>query len=437
MAFGTLIARRRGEDAALATGLLLATMTSIITYSRLCEPDIFLWGIITTAVSLFGLIHVETEARAKTRWKLLFFALLGTSQLAKGLFFGPTLVLGPCGLWLAWHRFEGWKWWLTPRGLAIAVVLGFAWPAAVIASHPEAWALWSLHTFGRLNDATAYNPEPVWYYFTTLPWQAAPALLLALPTLPRAWRTAINVPHSLERFFVAWFVAMFALLTAASAKHHHYIIHALPPVAWWAWCGLPWWAARVKWLWSQAWYRWTSPVVFAGAIAFAAMKVQAGGFIAAWEVALVGGAILLGLTASAECLRRGRERAAAIAFFVTLVTITTAVNLAWLGRNDIYADDVAIAQRLTIATAPEDVLLVYKIDPARLLIDLPRSVRVIEVDDDLPRLLTPGRSQWIVTVMLFEEELKSKLKIVEADRAPKPKWPGRPISQTVVYRTVP
>ena len=92
-----------------------------------------------------------------------------------------------------------------------------------------------------MNADTAFNPEPVWHYFTTLPIQLLPWTCFVLPALPASFRRACRESGSPDRFLWVWFGAMFVTLSVASGKHHHYLIHALPPFAVWTASALPWW----------------------------------------------------------------------------------------------------------------------------------------------------------------------------------------------------
>ncbi|CAN5518361.1 N/A [soil metagenome] len=431
LAFSGLISRCRGERVGLIAGILLATSTSIITYARLAEPDIFLWGIIVTALCVFA--SQQVEVGSITRSSMVFFLLLGLTQTVKGPLFGAVLTLAPCCLWLAWHRGQNWKWLASPLGWLACIGVTFAWPVAVIAQFPEALTLWREHTFGRLDGTNTLNTKPFWYYLSTLPWQAAPAFLLALPALPQTIRNAIQQPKSLDRFLMVWFGSMFVLLSAASGKHHHYLLHALPPWAFWATAALPWWGRRVAALWNQRWYRVLSPVLFAAFIGVAAWQVGQRGSIAAWEIVAIGVTLQAGLTLMAVMCGRGNDTAAATAFLLTLMIVTIYANVAWLGRNDIYAEDAALARRLTAMTTPDDVILVYKIDPARLLLDLPRRVIVVNDASELPAAVRPG--MYVLTVVLIEEEFLKQVPGQEVDRTPHPKWAGSLISHTVLLKT--
>jgi 4-amino-4-deoxy-L-arabinose transferase-like glycosyltransferase len=98
------------------------------------------------------------------------------------------------------------------------------------------------------------NPKPIWYYFTTIPWQLLPWTIVMLPALPASIRIAWRQPRSLDRFMWIWFLAPLLVLSIVKAKHHQYLIHALTPCSYWAALGLLRWrevvaraASKIGW----------------------------------------------------------------------------------------------------------------------------------------------------------------------------------------------
>src|SRR5262249_46140618 len=114
-----------------------------------------------------------------------FFALLGATNLAKGLIFGTAMALLPVLGYLLWNR----SWVQTRRyvwfwGWLIAAAVALAWPAAVIGRHPDILQLWKEHYGGRLNQG--YLREPWWYYAVYVPYVILP---WTLPALVGLWVT--------------------------------------------------------------------------------------------------------------------------------------------------------------------------------------------------------------------------------------------------------
>ncbi len=175
--------------------------------------------------------------------RIAFFVLLGLSSLAKGIGFGGALVGASLLLVLAWDRdcatCRRLVWWL---GIGLAALLTLAWPALVIQRYPQAFSLWTLHVTDRL----AAHPEhfageaPWWTYLPalflqTLPWTPL-AVGGAIRSLGRACGRAGR--FGADRLLWAWAVAPVVLLSLATVKNAHYVIHALPPWSVWAALGL-------------------------------------------------------------------------------------------------------------------------------------------------------------------------------------------------------
>ncbi|MCS6976944.1 MAG: glycosyltransferase family 39 protein [Gemmatales bacterium] len=261
-----------GANRGLLTGLILGTSYYFVTYSRLAEADIFLWTLIVGCLATFAADWVRlpdqaADQRSYRRW--LFFALLGLTQLTKGPLFGAVLVLLPCLAFLAGVGFDQARterkaaatapfrtlqpffWFLHP-GFLLGIGLATFWPLLILYRYPDAAELWWMHTFGRLIGPKVLNPAPWWYYFGSLPWQLLPwtpcVLVGMVVSAKRAWTDA----QGADRFLWLWFGTQFVFLSCVSAKHHHYLIHALPPCALWAAEGLeriiaaaPTWLNRV------------------------------------------------------------------------------------------------------------------------------------------------------------------------------------------------
>ena len=226
----TLLAFRWfGTRVAIFTALLQATTVHFITYARLAEADMLLACIVILALYVFVRLHCigGVWPRPHRHLPLLFWGLVGLSNMAKGLGFGPVLIVAPCVGFLilqrdraAWRRMISWP------GLALGCALALAWPLTVSLSVPQAGELWRAEIARRALGESGYA-QPWWYYLTTVPWQLlpwTPALLLAIgPSLARARRN----PDSPDRFIWCWGSIPIALLSLVHGKHHHYIISCL------------------------------------------------------------------------------------------------------------------------------------------------------------------------------------------------------------------
>ena len=225
-----------GSSFGLLVGLIQATTVYTLTYARLAEADIYLWAIVMGCIYLFGVEQIGPAPRKPRRWRrVLFWALVGLTQYAKGPLFGAVMALVPCLLFAGLTRDRArLRWFFCPPGWIVCAIAAVAWPTAVLLKYPETAQLWYTHTFARIAGDHVINPEPWWLYFYTTPWQVLPWTLFGcaaiVPTVKTAWRE----PASIDRFLWLWLAGLFVVLSVPSAKHHHYLIYALPPFSFWA-----------------------------------------------------------------------------------------------------------------------------------------------------------------------------------------------------------
>jgi 4-amino-4-deoxy-L-arabinose transferase-like glycosyltransferase len=254
----TLAARRFGASAGLLAGLVQATSAWTVLRGRLAEADMLLACLVTWTLLAFDRVRdrveVEVEGRRRRRWRRAFFVGLGLTALAKGLGFGAALAGVTVALVLAWDRDLPTLRRLGPGSgsgsagdWALAGLLALAWPALVLPRHPSALGFWTWHVAGRLAERPEHFASGPW-------WQYGPALLLqVLPWTPLA---LVGAGRSLaravrgvgddgigddgdggggagDRLLWAWAVGPVALLSLATVKNAHYIIHALPPWSIW------------------------------------------------------------------------------------------------------------------------------------------------------------------------------------------------------------
>lgn len=442
LAFAALAARFRGPTTGMLAGLVLASSYYLITYARLAESDVYLWAVVVGAMAVFARSHVKygsAEAAATLGWRswaaFAFFVLVGVSQVVKGIFFGPALILAPVAAWLLIHRGDGWRWLVSPQGWACAAAVGFAWPVAVLAAHPEALDLWTVHTVGRLDSATAFNAKPAWYYLTTLPWQLMPWTLFVLPALPGSLRRAWREPGSLDRFLWVWFLSMFALLSAPGGKHHHYLIHALPPFALWTAEALPWWRDRVASLWSNVWCRLGAAGLIAAGVAGATRLVGEKYALPVWEPFAVAGVVILGgALAGRSCVRRSDVAAAASLFAVVAAGLLYATGV-WIGRNDGCRPDADLLRRVNDHTRPGEAVVIFRHEPSRPLLYIDRPTVVADTPDELRAACAERPGCHVVTTELSEPVVRELLRGERVDETPGPRKPGDPGTRLVVFRT--
>lgn len=237
-----------GRIPGILSGLLLATMYEFVNYAWLAEQDMFLCTIVTSSVALFIKLEFSTRNEspsalpASKAWPvfwgqrswtmLLFFMVLGMTNLAKGLLFGTVMALTPIAAYLLWNA--------EPRALAnycwlwgwlAFIAIAGAWPLAAYSQYPDVLALWRYDHLGRLNGAYTAINQPIWYYPVNLCWEIAPWTPVAFLGLGLMTKAAWNNPATPARFFWCWALAPIALFSLPSGKHHHYLLHCMVPWA--------------------------------------------------------------------------------------------------------------------------------------------------------------------------------------------------------------
>jgi hypothetical protein len=169
------------------------------------------------------------------------------STLVKGIGFGAALVGMAVVLVTVWDRdlrpvrrlVLGHR---APTDWVAASLLALAWPALVLVRHPEALQFWTWHLAGRLAERPAHFASgPWWQYGPALLGQVVPWTPLALVGAGRSLARALSkggraasADAAGDRLLWAWAVGPVALLSLATVKNAHYIIHALPPWSIWA-----------------------------------------------------------------------------------------------------------------------------------------------------------------------------------------------------------
>ena len=230
-----------GRTMGILTGLCLATSLEFTRYAWLAEQDIYLTFLVTIAIAFFGFAEFRPRASLPTQRSffgsrpmsvLIWFMLLGVTNLAKGLVFGTAMAVLPVMAFLLWngslYRLQRYIWfwgWLATA--AIAVV----WPLAACWEYPDVVALWHYDLFGRLSgEYTAIN-QPIWYYALNMPIIVAPWLFTAIIGLVVTARGAWTQRFSPERFVWCWMLVPAVVFSLPAGKHHHYMLSCVAPWA--------------------------------------------------------------------------------------------------------------------------------------------------------------------------------------------------------------
>jgi len=253
-----------GRTIGVLSGLMLATACQFLRYAWLAEDEIYLCGLVTATIAWFvRLEFVERESDAApglyrvflgTRpWPVvLFFILLGCTNLAKGLIFGTAMAVIPLIGWLGWNRdWQRASKYLWVWGWAIYGLLLVAWPLASMWREPSVADVWWYDLGGRLTGEYTEINQPLWYYVASLPWMIAPWTLLVPFGIAATWQAARSERNSPARFLWAWAVLVPLVFSIPGGKHHHYLLHALAP-----WTILAALGAEGFRRWLATWPRW-------------------------------------------------------------------------------------------------------------------------------------------------------------------------------------
>jgi len=255
--FVTLMAARLfGRQAALLSGLTMATSYEVVRYATLAEDEIFL--ALTSAAAMTCFVFAQFQSSRDpvnntshvqagsvrfwgTRpWLVVgLFVAAGLSNLTKGVGFGPLMVLIPVAAFVLLAR----NWSLLRRylwawGAILFLLIGLWWPLAVALEVPGSIELWLYDLFGRASGEYGLMSKPFWYYGGALLQVNAPWILLAPVAFVTTWRKAIYNRHSPERFLWVWALSVPLVLSFFSGKHHHYLLHSVAPWAMLAALGL-------------------------------------------------------------------------------------------------------------------------------------------------------------------------------------------------------
>lgn len=229
-----LATRWFGAAIGLLAGLVQCTTVYMVTYSRLSEENMPLALLVTAAISVFvrlqGIGGEDLSERGRRWAAVLFWSLVGLTNLLKGLLFGAAIILGPCAVWLLLRRDRvAWRRAFSPLGIVLAIGLVVVWPIAILSREPAALDLLNAEIRRRLSGTFTGNPW--WYYLTTPLWQLLPwtpfLFAGAAPSFARAFRDR-DAP---DRFLLCWALVPAIMLSLVPGKHHHYLIHCLPAVS--------------------------------------------------------------------------------------------------------------------------------------------------------------------------------------------------------------
>jgi 4-amino-4-deoxy-L-arabinose transferase-like glycosyltransferase len=228
-----------GVRIGLSTAFIVATSSFTIALGRTGVIDLPLILLMTSGLYFFAEFCGQDAAdvqqppgrRSRLFSPLLIFAycLASLSSLAKPAF-GLILVIGTCvAFLLLQRRYREIVYLASPVGIAIAVLLTFAWPYLVSRQVPRVWQVMFTETVAFASGTTHYR-EPLWFYVGPVLYLLAPWTPLILMAVPNSWRRAWREGDARERFLWVWFLSQFFALSLSVGKSPKYIVPALPPL---------------------------------------------------------------------------------------------------------------------------------------------------------------------------------------------------------------
>jgi 4-amino-4-deoxy-L-arabinose transferase-like glycosyltransferase len=239
LAVFTIARRRCGVTVGGLAGCIQTTMIWSVVRGRLAESDIVLACLI--AWIIVGVDYVrQFDSRSKRVIRWIWLGI-GMTSLLKGIGFGIALLGVIFLLVMIWDRdWQRLRLFLDPVALALGLLAVSVWPLLVLARYPEVLGLWTVHVADRFAERpTMFAGQSVWWAYlpviltSTIPWM--PLYFLAVrSSIKRARSTSLG----LDRLLLCWAIGPVVLLSFASVKNPHYLIHALAPWSIWAAMGM-------------------------------------------------------------------------------------------------------------------------------------------------------------------------------------------------------
>jgi len=234
--------RMVSREAGLAAALLIVCTLQFVMVTRGAQIDATLCLI--TTFSLYALLRHLLLGPA-WRWYFIGGFAAGLGVFTKGVGFLPVLLLIPFfalrgarwqGLAVIDAGRGGWRWWLAPIGMLLAISLWFVPMLATVAASGSAeYAAYRdeilfKQTVGRY--AAAWHHVKGWYYFLVevipplwLPWS-----LLLFWLVPR-FRAAFRERNARVWLPLFWLLIVLVFFSVSPGKRGVYILPALPALA--------------------------------------------------------------------------------------------------------------------------------------------------------------------------------------------------------------
>lgn len=215
------------------TGLLAAVMTATsLLFVGLMKTGVIdpLLTFLDTAAILAGYCALTGDSDRSKRWWLVFYAVCGLAMLTKGPvgFLVPLLVVAIFALFQ--RRKVSFGGWIHLVGILLMLTIFCAWLLPAMARGGKEYADALLHkpaSYATREGGHAHGPH---YYLMQLPALLLPwtfVFALALAQALRDWRKTADGDAC---FLSIWFIAVFVMFSAVSAKRERYLMPLMPAV---------------------------------------------------------------------------------------------------------------------------------------------------------------------------------------------------------------
>jgi 4-amino-4-deoxy-L-arabinose transferase-like glycosyltransferase len=234
--------RAVGRQAGLAAALLVLCTLQFVIVTRGAQIDATLCFLMT--FSLYALLR-HLLFQPSWRWYFIGGFAAGLGVFTKGVGFLPLLLLVPYfvlraakwrGLALVDAGRGGWRWWLAPLAMLLAISLWFVPMLVTVASSGSSeYAAYRdeilfKQTVGRY--AAAWHHVKGWYYFVleVIPALWVPWSLLLFWLVPR-FKLAFHERNARVWLPLFWLLIVLVFFSASPGKRGVYILPALPALA--------------------------------------------------------------------------------------------------------------------------------------------------------------------------------------------------------------
>jgi len=224
------LVRRRDEDFAFWSSLVLLSLLDFIIMSSVAMPDIVLTFFISASLVAF----YEGYHQKSKKFYLLAFLFSGFATLTKG----PVGLVLPgfiAVIYLIFRRdlIKTLKEipWFSGFLIYFAVVL--PWYGAIFYKHGYEFFrdFIVFHNFHRFFGKVPGHPTEWWYYFANYFWLYLPFSFFFLFAVYKAWKDKEIFTDDLLLFSFCWFFGVFLFFQIAHTKLAHYLLPSFPAFA--------------------------------------------------------------------------------------------------------------------------------------------------------------------------------------------------------------